>query len=58
MIKHNRQVMKFGKRGRATLEYKEKQKKGLEVDSNLNDLAFLSDRAEDKRVPYLITSYP
>lgn len=50
MIKHNRQILKFGKRGRATLEYKEKVKKGLEVDANLRDLAFLPDRAEDKRV--------
>lgn len=52
MVKHNRQIMKLGKRGRATLEYKEKQKEGLEVDGHAKDLVFLPERAEDKRVTF------
>ena len=56
MVKHSKQLMKLGKRGRATSEYKDKQNKGQEIDANLKDLALLSERAEDKRVNYSLVS--
>ena len=50
MAKHNKQVIKIGKRAKATIANKEKIMANEEIDGPIKDLVLLSERAEDRRV--------